>query len=458
MISQNHSIERINFRVNFSSEKQAKSLQDKYFQLLKRKALPALETLLDKYDQPGFLLRIDKLQLHLGDFSVSSSEKALVDRLLAQVENQLILMVQASTLPLNEKVQKIPLQLSKLEALSTFLATGTLPFIDKTVDFQKELEALWAVSPTQFYETIKTVYRAKGRAVLLRLFYQLDAPMWKKLIEFGLDLKTATELLILKKTLEKSSISTKLAFNKSFWISAFEVSLNPLHKDKKVVQRFWGLFTKQSNYLPKEEAAIKKLIPKRWLPILKEEMIGEPIELPADVSSTEEPDFLYCSNAGIVLLQPFLKSFFAACNLLDNSRKKFAREANQYKAVYLLHYLATGEWITPEYNLVLQKIICGLPPDKPIPRAFTLSKTEKEESLQVLRAVLKHWPKLGNTSPDGLREGFLQREGKLQLKNKAWVLKVEKKTLDILMESLPWSFSRIKLPWMKSYIRVEWTS
>ena len=74
----------------------------------------------------------------------------------------------------------------------------------------------------------------------------------------------------------------------------------------------------------------------------------------------------------------------------------------------------------------------------------------------MLKGVLQNWNRLSNTSIEAMRETFLMREGMLDEIEKNFQLKVEKKTLDILLESMPWSFGMIKLPWMNKRLLVEW--
>jgi hypothetical protein len=74
----------------------------------------------------------------------------------------------------------------------------------------------------------------------------------------------------------------------------------------------------------------------------------------------------------------------------------------------------------------------------------------------LLQAAIDHWAVLGKTSPDGLREVFLQRDGKLIKEGHSWKLSVEQKAQDILLDKLPWNLSLIKLPWMKEILKVEW--
>jgi hypothetical protein len=167
-----------------------------------------------------------------------------------------------------------------------------------------------------------------------------------------------------------------------------------------------------------------------------------------------EGTFFYVRNAGVVLLHPFFPAFFREFNLLKDN--DFADEIVRHKAVHLIHYLATGETQPPEYELTLPRFLCEIPFDAPLERWLELEDDEKTESEKLLNSVIGYWPALKNTTPDGLREGFLRREGKLEKRQSGWHLVVEQKTLDILLAKLSWGFRTVKLPWMKELLRVEW--
>ena len=136
----------------------------------------------------------------------------------------------------------------------------------------------------------------------------------------------------------------------------------------------------------------------------------------------------------------------------------FSSEKARHRAIHLIQYLATKTQGLPEYELLLAKFLCGLPFDLPIQRKVKLKKKEQKAAEELLAAALKHWGALGTSSPDGLREGFLQRAGKLEKRPNGWYLTIEKKTLDILLSQLPWALSMVKLPWMEEVLRVEWDS
>lgn len=80
----------------------------------------------------------------------------------------------------------------------------------------------------------------------------------------------------------------------------------------------------------------------------------------------------------------------------------------------------------------------------------------KEECELLLQELIHHWSILKNTSITGLRETFLQRNGKISPVDKGWLLNVEQKGVDVLLNSLPWGIGVIKLPWNATTIFVEW--
>ena len=155
-------------------------------------------------------------------------------------------------------------------------------------------------------------------------------------------------------------------------------------------------------------------------------------------------------------MHPFLQLFFEGLNYLKE--EKFINYNVQRKAVLLSQYLVNGETENPEHILLLNKIICGFPLEQSIELKLKLLKEEKEESENLLKAILKHWSALKSTSVKGLRESFLERDGKITDKDEYWLLQVEQKSYDVLLSFLPWSISIIKLPWMEKRIVVQWNS
>ena len=124
--------------------------------------------------------------------------------------------------------------------------------------------------------------------------------------------------------------------------------------------------------------------------------------------------------------------------------------------MHLLQYIVSESTNRPEYELVLNKLLCGVKPGIPITRDIDITEEEINISEMLLKSVLSNWPALKNTSIAGLRESFLNREAKLQLQDESWKLIVQSKAFDMLLDGLPWSYSTIKLPWMERPIYVDW--
>ncbi len=163
---------------------------------------------------------------------------------------------------------------------------------------------------------------------------------------------------------------------------------------------------------------------------------------------------IYLQNAGVVLLHPFLTSLFRRLQLVKEG--KFENDEAQQKGLYLIHYMATGHVTAEEYELPIAKVLCAWPLEIPVDKNIILSADELNETDAMLGAAIEQWTVLKNTSATGLREGFLQRSGKLFTENDKLYLRVEAQSIDVLLDQLPWVLSMIKLPWMKELLRVEW--
>jgi hypothetical protein len=156
-----------------------------------------------------------------------------------------------------------------------------------------------------------------------------------------------------------------------------------------------------------------------------------------------------------VLLHPFIRFYLEAVGLLNG--ESFRDESAQQTAIYLLYYLATKQTDAPEYELVLPKLLCGWSLNQPVVRGLDFPSAALEEGEKLLQTVITYWQTLKSTSPDGLREGFLQRSGKLTRSGDGnWKLQIEQQAIDILLGSLPWGISMVTLPWMEEILIVEW--
>ena len=165
-------------------------------------------------------------------------------------------------------------------------------------------------------------------------------------------------------------------------------------------------------------------------------------------------DGIYIDNAGLVIVWPYLLPFFRKLELVNGN--EFASEEAQHRAVHILQYLATGEeTAAEEHELVLNKALCGIDPEEPVSSIISLSTAERNECEQLLDNIIANWAALKSISSSALRSTFLVKEGILKREN-GWSLKIERTTVDMLIDRLPWGISIITLPWNKELIYAEW--
>ncbi|MBK6282377.1 MAG: hypothetical protein IPF54_06630 [Draconibacterium sp.] len=169
----------------------------------------------------------------------------------------------------------------------------------------------------------------------------------------------------------------------------------------------------------------------------------------------DDAEGIVVSNAGLVLIHPFLRYFFDGLGLLDKELH-FKSQSDVFKAIHLLQFITTSQNSSPENDLPLNKILCGIEINEPVPKILQLSKMEKEECINLIITVLERWDALKTTNPAALRDTYLQREGILKQSGQSWNLTIERNSFDVMLEKLPWSINFIKLPWLSQILYVEW--
>lgn len=168
---------------------------------------------------------------------------------------------------------------------------------------------------------------------------------------------------------------------------------------------------------------------------------------------------VYIDNAGLVLLHPFLFSLFQELGWVDGIG--FVQETLQQRAVLLTQSLAHASDIHPEYQLRLNKLLCGYPLEDTLPLSLDDENGREHAKVnQLLETVLRQWTINGqpvNPNVSALRDAWIRRRGKLIRREHDWVLQVEQKAFDVvLLNSLSWNTRMIQLPWMREVLWVEW--
>jgi hypothetical protein len=160
------------------------------------------------------------------------------------------------------------------------------------------------------------------------------------------------------------------------------------------------------------------------------------------------------NNAGMVLCWPFFGRFFAALGLVEQG--KFKGQQAEERAVQLLQYLATGLTSFEEWDLSLNKVLCGVSLNTPISPKLELTTEEEELVRKLINGTIFNWEKMRGTRLETFRETFFMREGILYEKDNRWELIVERKAYDVLMDTMTWNISMINLSWMKKRLNVQW--
>lgn len=464
---QKHIIQRVTVEVeintefadNRNSEIWLSTLKDWVYSTL----LPMIEGVLGRMSLPNEMIRLDQLSLDLGELSEIHLKNFTSESgtHLKQVIEETVKAVQVDS-----EFKRLSEGQNTVEAFLFFLKTGRLPWWfmpQPLLEWESQILTAFAEYP----RNLTLVF--KDTAVCQRLVGHFSDAFFEEIIR-------EIFFRFYKKSAELQGIIVGLMV---------VANLSPSKRKevnsavKEILLRFFGqdLPSEQLpiyviRHLPKKQflvlrkAAIafangKSEEEKRFLQLLtvngqrKKAPFAESQEVRLNEDAWEESgttEEIYVANAGLVLLHPFIEYLFEELKISRNGKL-----LNPQRATYLLQWLVNGQFNAPEYELPLNKLLCGMSPKAPVIGKFKLTKREKKEAQQLLEAVVRHWAALKNTSPAGLQANFLCREGKLTQKPDGdWLIQIERKSIDILLADLPWSISIIQLPWMSHWLWVEW--
>jgi hypothetical protein len=392
----------------------------------------SIEQCLKNYDAVHEYLTIETLELDLGVFSAGQLSGEMPERLSQQLQKILSAQHAGMDNAENGAGKRMPLvKNSEVAAFLFFLQHGRLPW--------------WYPNEPAWDEA---------------WLQELTAENWQELLNF----------LMAHQENEVRYEHTRSRLIAQFNDGFLARLLNGL-QEKEAVEKAWNLFTRFYDAAGNENALppfsdLRRRFWQGWIGYASgRSAIPEMATLFVDAESGKfkqpeqadqvaEDDFIAIPGAGLVLLHPFLPRLFEYCHWLKEN--EFVNDETRNHAVYALHYLAAGDEEAPEYVLMLPKLLCGIPLESPLESVLPLTDPEKEACDDMLRQVIAHWAALRNTSPAGLRETFLRRQGKLFSTDEGWRLEVQRKTEDILLNRLPWGFSIIKFPWMPRLLSVSW--
>lgn len=445
-----------------------------------RDIVPVMATVFDELSNSEETIRIDRLEIDLGvlsekDINQSSWEGTILETIRKQLYEKI------GGRKRSPWVIREPKAISACRQWLFYMQKGYLPWNATEVNdawYNVVLETL-AVDYASVSELIRMI--KADPVVSHRIAAQHKVDFLVKLIEI-LTAQRHQDLAGIVDALHKMFLQVKdsgitgreiVDGTQRIWLLLFrevtrsERQLSSQNLVERILRRYWSL---DSNFqLPDKENVLVRDILLPVIDRLKKEagqFATADRETDADekvfetdkkkeIDKIERIDQgIYLQNAGVVLLHPFLSSLFRRLQFVKEG--KFENTEAQQKALYLIHYMATGHVEAEEYELPVPKVLCGWPLENPVDKNIKLSADELNETDAMIGAAVEQWTVLKNTSAKGLREGFLQRSGKLFTENDKLHLRVEAQSIDVLLDQLPWVLSMIKLPWMKELLRVEW--
>lgn len=446
--------------VQTSSLETANYVKTHISNFLQENVFPQLEAILDTYNRLEKIMRIDSILLNIDpttDFSLEEIGAEIMDQFSLELSKKIesSIMKEENEIITNG-VEALSLQDKQKEMFLFFVENGYLPWSGRVKDIETFVQFdSWAKAMDDTVFTSKLFILLKqNKTAMNRFSLQFSSDLIISLLFSTLGNNNSPVVFDQFNDAIKKMISNR---NKE-WIILFH--------DKLI-----GFLQKSILFSVDTKREILSIISKVFENELEPsylkkdnfEVIDESRARAGekDKEQFEDESFfeaikneIAIQNAGLILLHPFLKSFFEKLDILDE--KGGIKKTELQLAIQTLHYLATGKEEFFEGKLVFEKFLCGIPLKIPIERKSLLTDRIKNESQLLLTEVIQHWPALKNTSPDGLRQLFIQRDGKLIQGNNNYKLIVERKAQDVLLDRLDWNISMIKLPWRKELVTVEW--
>ncbi len=463
-----HRIKRAVFDLRFPEESLAFDVRRRLESLFERTVAPALQTVFDARAPNGIEHRIDRIEIDLGTLDPDRLDETHLGALIeAQVDRELRRITAAREVVARSESQ------TAADTLIAFLERGRFPWQAEVTSLTELEAALRAIDTHELPVLADRLHRSLQRHdVRARLAHQLDAGFFAWILtRLEPHLHETLDVIMTTLSSRRPLAQVRLA-------ALTVIARTPRGALTAVIARSEMLMrlTESPTSAVEDEKLpppVPDTPPDTTPPDIA--MIDTPLEKPLDTpldvaldrpqiddgeTDTTEPvgalaDAMYVAGAGVVILHPFLLRFFDALQLLDDE-KRFRSRAATVEAIHLLHHLVTGAEHPEEHETTLYKVLCAYPVEAPLVRRFDIGERARAESETLLDAVIDHWSKLKRTSPDALRETFLQRDGRLTSTEESWNLVLERRGVDVLLDSLPWSLSPVRLPWMDRTLWVEW--
>ncbi len=504
-MNEDHIIQKVFVEITVNNKEKAFSIKEDISNFLSVDVFPQIEKYINAlnlesaYKPDGYTLQIPRLELNL-DVKSSSLNTELKDK-ITQLFKEELSEITKSHETSNQEVENdskaywIHNQEKIIQTFIYFLENGHMPW------WNSDKKGISFLDPDIFNSMILNSYFEKSIILVLskrhvqdRIIHQLSNEQVAQLcltilknkelkisletvvisrisqlnhkdrfIIWKLILNVLTEYLQSSKTYQKEYLLQQILRIEATGLLPIKTNrqnlktilkLFPFLKENEILESIQSIQSTQSIESIKNNPADK---PKENIKTSIETMYQKNDEAAFEDLNNNDTEEInegqFIQNAGLILIHPFIKTFFEHCDLLDPKTNELT---DPELCAHLLHYIATGQTNAPEYDMVFEKFLCNIPTNQSINKHIKLSRKHKTQAKNVIESVQHNWNPMKKSSAALLQNEFFQRSGKLVISSNDYTLTVERKTQDILLEKLAWGISLVKLPWKEKFIFVNW--
>lgn len=496
-MKQDHIIQKVFIEITVNNKEKGLSIKDDINSFLSMDVFPKIEKYLSTFEHrlEDHILQIPKLELNL-DVKSSTLNSDLKNKIaqvfeeeLSEITNPVLNSDEVKTN--NSEAYLLTNQEKILQSFIYFLERGSVPWwnsdkksfsllepkvfnaIIHADHFQSSIISVFSkrnvqeriihqLSDGQIAQLCNVILKDKALKInlqseIIQLISKLDQSnrimIWRLILNIlSGHLKSPNihiEDYFLEEILKSEALSKDLFFVKNHFHNLKTVlKIFPIIKEAELIEKIEETLIKNDQNTKKttkkNEQNSKKIIDEVMQNSNNSEQKAE--EFISDEGQ-------YVQNAGLILIHPFMKTFFEHCDLLD---KKTNQLSDPELGAHLLHYIATGKINAPEYDMIFEKFLCNIPLHQSINRHIKLTRKHKTQVKNLIESVQHNWSAMKTSSAELLQNEFFQRPGKLVVSDHDCTLTVERKTQDILLERLSWGIGLVKLPWKNQFMFVNW--
>jgi hypothetical protein len=505
-------IRKQKLRIRSTDPEIASSLGKRIGENLGSVIIPALERAFNFIGPVEGVIEIDRINIDIGNLSAGNFEKQLPGMLAINLERELVKLLghqyreilltardkrdfvngapsdEKGYDPKNGNRKNYHQKEYHYRAILHYLEKGIFPWDYERMAFKKDPTGILEGLGLDEVKRIIALHLGKKPVPVLRLFEHYPGERQKKLLEILIStVKNETvrdisrfvhgqkELLTRELPVDRKSFDRILV---SFLVLNGTEAGTP--DPVQLIEELLALFGKTgsgrgpANRLPEKALQLLagKAKPLKGKPGLRDESTEQALKAlsgktrlipaPGRASDKEEKgrimlpeDVVYVNNAGIIILHPFLEALFRELGLLTD-KHQFISGESRHKAAVILNYLFEKKDEYRDWEMTLNKILCSISPDDAFPADIRLTGAEKTECDNLLEVVAGHWTALKGSGAEAMQATFFRREGKLSAGENSWLLQIEHKTEDILIQKLPWGLGVVKFTWNDKPIFVQW--